>query len=264
MSNLLYEIIDEKSILGNKYIFHHFSLKEYYQNEAKFDEFLHQAISRGIKSEKDLLEEASQYGEWSEKDQNTLDQLSKSIQTYTEKRDKQKDIITRNQFSARIQQLIDQREDYIKRYKKITELSAETFANQRQTISMIESYVTDLHNTPISSEDKEFALIIGLFYEKINKLTDIKVLANTAYNENFFDLFYIHERDPGSIFQKSGFHLTVFQKNLIYFAKVIYNKLKNSLDMPEETKKDGWAILQYKDKKEEKQEKRAKTKQDFI
>jgi len=89
-----------------------------------------------------------------------------------------------------------------------------------------------------------------------SKLVNKENLLKAAYTPYFFDLVYMAE-SPLEIFPDPLNKMTVFQKDLLFYAHVLSCKLKN-MDIPNGIRSDAIAIYNFKPKDES-----ANKKEDF-
>jgi len=254
MSEILIEILSEETPLevnGKLYLFKHFTLKDYLLNQKYYSLYYNQAISRGLKSEKDLINDAIKDNCWSESDEQTLVNISKQITKYKQIKDNQKDFILKNQTQAQIDSMTIEQEDLIKRKKDICQLSAEFYAEKKRSSKLIGISVFD-PDTNCYIDEEYIDNVMSKFYDSVYKLLNSDDVITAAYTNDFFDLYNIHEKEPSKIFNKSGYELTLFQKNIILIAKMLMNKLKNCYEMPDNIKSDAIKILKFDQEKEKK------------
>lgn len=250
VSSLIGEIIEGKSKISDEYFLKHFTIKQFNSLNIKKAEIYENAIFRGIKSEERLLADAKKDGVWTQSDYDTFKSLKDDIQKYQKLHDKTEDYITRQQFKGRVEFLKEQLKDLDNRYQEIVSVSAESYCEQKSSFYLIQNSVYRSDEKQLDYE--EIQKVAPQFFDTFNKLMDYEMLVKAAYNNIFFEVFIIHEKSPHLIFDRNGFDMTIFQKNIIHLARNILSKLKNCYDMPDDIKDDPMAILKYDPEKNKK------------
>ena len=88
-------------------------------------------------------------------------------------------------------------------------------------------------------------------FEKLSSLFDQNNMLRSAYNNYFFDLFIVQQKNPLKLFGKKAKDITLFQSRLMSYANVLLNKMRNALkDIPEEVIADPIKLYLYKEEKE--------------
>jgi len=236
---------------GHTYYLKHFSVFGQLNLSEFESEAFKSALKKGIKSKNDLLNEAKKRGYWSDQDESDIKNLKWLISKSEEALVKISDYNVRKSMKENIQKDIDKLNEIQGKRESITSHCAENLAlRKRNSRTVLQNIFKDEKMTQKIDEDDlfEFSHIISA---KIDLFSNIENLLKMAYSPSFFDLYSLMYRDPLKIFNKDIYNITQWQKSLLFFASVIFNKLKN-LDMPDDVKEDPLKI--YKFKPSEKQE----------
>ena len=77
-------------------------------------------------------------------------------------------------------------------------------------------------------------------------------MLKAAYSTSFFDLFFIYD-SLDKIFNKNIYELSIFQKELLGYGKVLYSKMTKIANIPESVKNDPLKLYFYEEKMTEKE-----------
>jgi hypothetical protein len=212
-------------------------------------EAFNSALKNGIKKESDLLKVAEDKGFWSKKDEESIKNLKWMISKSETAAGKIVDLNMRLPFEKRIGDQKKELSELENRRGGIINHSAEKLAARKRTSkTLMENIFLDESMTQLIDEDDLF-YVSDAINHKVDKLCSLNNILRMAYNPAFFDYFTVCYRDPMSLIKKDIFSVTQWQKNLIFYASTLLNKLK-SLSMPDEVREDAVSLYNFKEKDE--------------
>jgi len=232
---------------GRDFYFRHFTLLDALQMDEEYDKALAHAQRSGIKSEKELIEQAIKRKSWSIQKEEEIKSLEWTIDKMILAEKKMSDAHMKKSALASIDAKRNAIKDIQEQRKKITSYSAENLSESRRIKYLVEStcFKDRGFSEPVD-EDLFFEHSIACF-SKIGEFNDKNFILNVAYNTAFFELFVLSYRQPEVLFKNAGLGLTVFQKNLLVYANSLLNKFKN-VSIPDNIAKDPVKILEYDEK----------------
>jgi hypothetical protein len=257
--SLLGDILKGRSLLrgssGKAYL-KHLSIMEQIDLDEFEDESFEEAIASGVKSEGELLKRAEELGIWSKKKEDNI----KANQIIIEKTEKNIKESVQLKFISILEKTLEsvQKEQKILKEQrdKITSYSAESLASNQRIRKMLEK---SLFEDKLCTKKISASKMSDFSYEAISKWVSFynqEDLARAAYEDTFFEAFVYQNRNPLQLFDGDFKNMTVFQSKLLTYAGVIFNKIKNSSNMPKEAYDDPIKIIKHDDKAaEEKKEK---------
>lgn len=255
--NITSEILEGLSPLvsgGESFFFAHPTIKQKLKDFQINEKCKKEGAKKGIKTEEQLIESAIKYGSWSEEKEDKIEDLMWLVEKTQLSIDKLSDpnLIKHNQktvdgYKEELESLNEER-------SKITYMSLESYALSRSHQICCERDCYYLSN----GEQKQ--LLDGLskkllpsYIKCYSRLVDRDNLIKAAYTPYFFDLVYIAE-SPLELFPDGLKTMTVFQKDLLFYAHVLSSKLKN-MDIPDGIRNDPIAIYNFKPKDKSENEK---------
>lgn len=254
-SEILGEIIQgvsEIPLNGDVYFFKHPSVADRLcisKIEAKQSE---RGKLLGFLPKEDMVKKAIESGKWSDELEEETSKLKWLIAA--EKRNLKK-------FSE--PSLISELEGSIKRHEE----EIESLANRRAKLSVgcLEDYVSSKLPAELcrqelyvddsfsrSVDDETARKLLYPYIKKISDLTDRDSLLKAAYQSSFFDLFFIYD-SLDKVFDKNIYSLSIFQKELMGYGRVLYSKLTKIPNIPDGTKNDPLKLYFYEEKMTEKE-----------
>lgn len=246
-SSVLLEVLRGYSVLecGNRDVFFkHFYYCDYLELDEYESKQLRIAKRSGIKTEEELIQNAISKNYWS----NNLEEKIQSLQWMISKSEKAsskiKDNIQKAAFEKSIKKQRDELTELKNRRLAIVQYSAENCANSKRSSKLLKGslFYDKEFSKPLAEED--LSLVIDDFKVKLSHLNSEDNLLRAAFESSFFDIFSMSYRDPLSIIKRDIFNITVLQKNLLAYANLLLNKLKN-VDMPDDVKQDPKKILEF-------------------
>lgn len=247
LSLVLLEVLRGYSVFsakGKKFYFKHFLVSENLALDEFEQEEFEQAQRDGIKSEKDLIKDAIEKKYWSKTFEDKIESLKWTINKAEIAASKINDNIQKQAFNSSIQKQRDELSDLELRRSNIIRYSAENCASHKKNIRLIETSVFLDKELTIAANLDEAYLIMPDLNKKLADLSNEHNLIKAAYINSFFELYSLSYRDPLALIKKDLFTITVLQKNLLMYASIILNRLKN-VDMPEDIKNDPIKIIKY-------------------
>ena len=250
-SQVLLEIARGYSIFTvnkKKYYFRHFSIEDM----LELDEFettqLGVAKKKGIKSETELIKNAMKYGSWTQQEEDKISSLEWTISNSTRILNKINDPISRKSFSDQIEGQRGEVNTLLEKKNKISSYSAETLAQQKRLSKMILNSLFYDKEFETKVEDQDIESLGGLIFSKFAELANKDNLLKASFLTYFFDVF-MSTKNSLSLFNSDFMGLTIFQKGLISYSRVLLNKIKNT-KIPEEIYGDPVKMFDYEEKEE--------------
>ena len=249
-NSALIDIVRGYSIIyvnSKKFYFKHLTLRDYIFLDEKYEEYINDAQRSGIKTEDEIIALAIKNNYWSINKEEEIKSLDWSIKKLDQARIKMSDPMQKYLIKGNI----NEKELALKKIKedraKISSYSAESFAqNKKIRELMLLTFFKDQNFEEPLGEMQSYEYIYELF-DKMSELLDKKNILNAAYSTSFFELFVLNYRQPHIVFDKSGFNLTIYQKNILVYANSLLNKFKN-VSIPDEILDDPVKIFDYIEK----------------
>lgn len=257
--NIISEILEGVSpftVNGETFFFKHPTIKEKLKDYQINVESEAEGKKRGIKTEEELIDQAIRSGSWSKENEDKIEDLQWLVEKTESSISKLSD-----------PNLVKHNEKTVDGYKKelssleldrskITYMSLENYALSRSHKICCERdcYYID-NNEKKSLKTDSDRNILGGYIQSYANLLKKDNLIKAAYTPVYFDLVYMAE-SPLQLYPEGLEKITVFQKDLLFYAHVLSSKLKN-LEIPDGIRNDPIAIFKYKpkeqsvDKKEE-------------
>lgn len=214
----------------------------------------------GLLSSEELLNKAIESKVWTEDDEAELKELRRYI---GRKRDSVKSLSDPNLIKV-YQTQVENDENRIKelRAKKenISAFSLENFVRTKAPAESFKKYVFKDPSFKQSAEDDLCNDLIMSYITSYSELCNLDNMLKCSYNPLFFDLVFLQSSSDGSdllsIFKKDLYEITLFQKDLLIFAKILNSKIMNLSDIPNHIKEDPIKLYHYKPPDEDNKKKR--------
>lgn len=266
--SLLLEILEEKSPLyigDHTFYFKHMTALELLRIERVYEDSVNLSSSLGIKTRKEMVDEAIEAGRWDKRKEEEekallyqIEKLEKQIEVVEEEFDGKIEGLKRIQLSPLELQIKKLRDDITRIDEQravFCEGSAEEMADQLRTQAILRGTLfcdESLSSSLLDNFQRHQRRLPAIFEEMRKKQVELnsrpKLLA-TAYAPSFFNIFIALSESPEYIFKKSGVEMTLPQRDLLTYAKVLYNKLTNYPDIPEKDRTNPIALYNYKPQK---------------
>lgn len=206
----------------------------------------------GFLTKDELLERAIGVGAWSK----DLEEDIRMLKWVAERREAQLKKLSDPSMKAELEKSIEKdKEELLELSKRRAKLS----------IGSLEDYVFSKLPTDLCCNEvfygKDFATkiedslkksLITPYLEKNSELTERNNMLKAVYSTSFFDLFFIYSSFD-EIFKKDIYGLTIFQKELIGYGRVLYSKLTKIANIPESVKNDPLKLYFYEEKMTDKE-----------
>lgn len=248
--SILGDIIRGYSVLrsGEKKAFlKHLSILEQVELEEFEAESFEEAIVAGVKSEEQLLERAAELGVWTKKDEDDLEGSKWQVEKTESNAKKITNDLVREGMLSNIKDLKKNIQKQEEKREKVVGFSAESLATNKRATEMIRKslFLDKKFKKKIKKEDcKEF--IIPAFL-KLKNFYDRDLMLNAAYEDMFFEVFVVQQKNPVMLFGKSLKDITLNQSRLLAFANGLLQKLKSIPNIPKRIMKDPALLFDYVD-----------------
>ena len=263
---IISEILEGVSPLelgGETFFFKHPTIKQKLKDFEINKQCIKDGKKRGIKTEKELIEFATQRGSWSKEKEEKIEDLNWLIEKTEASVSKLSDpnLIKHNENT--LDGYKEQLKELNKERSKIVYMSVESYALTRMHQICCERDCYLLHKGKKKKiSDSLLKVLLPVYIEKYSKLMNVDGILKAAYNPYFFDLVYISE-SPLEIFPDGLETMTIFQKDLIFYAKILSSKIKN-MDIPDNIKNDPIAIYNFKQKDQSENQKEEFNARKFV
>jgi hypothetical protein len=236
---------------NHEFYFKHFTLSEILLIEETYDFYLRSAKKAGIKTEKEIIDSAIKNGYWTIDKEEEIKSLKWMMTKLVEAEKKMNDPIQKLSLKQNVESKSKDLEKLKNEKDLLVKFSAENFAQNKKFKNLIANcFFKDKSFTEPVSEEESIIYHSELF-NKMSDLNSKEIIVYSAYNPSFFELMSLHYRQPHVIFNKSGFDLTIYQKNILIYANSLLNKFKN-YSIPDSILEDPIKILDYVEKEDAK------------
>jgi hypothetical protein len=266
--HLLKEIIDGFSpyFVGESQRFiKHQSFADLVDFEQTYQRYYDRAVKRGLPSEAEILDSLKHDDIWSDKD-------DKQIETQTfflESLIKNKKNIFLKSALKRINQQIDEAQEKLNelnnKKNSLLSNSAEKYAlNRANDYYMFNSfYKTKKLDEPLYSQEefeeleaKDVTTLVSIYNEFHSNFSE-KNIQNLAI-QDFYKIYYSFSESPIDFFGVPVVKLNNFQLNLLIYTRIFKNIFESHDNIPESTKTDPSALLDYANSSEVREEAKSK------
>lgn len=230
---------------GKTLFFKHFTYLENLALDEYEREQLEYAKIKGIKTEQQLIEEAISKKYWDLKSEEKISSLKWVISKTEASIEKVSDNNQKRVFQASISKQKKELGDLQNGRDKLIEYSAESFALGKRNVKLIQEAFFYDKNLTKNVEEKDYSDYLPLLQSRLSSLSKEDNLIKASYQASFFDLYSLSSKDPLKLIQRDVFDITILQKNLLVYASILLNKLKN-LSVPDEVRKDPMRLIKFK------------------
>ena len=259
--NIISEILEGVSPLeysGETIFFKHPTVKEKLKDFQIIEECKKDGAKKGIKSEEQLIQTAIRSHSWSEENEDKI----KDLQWLIEKSEASISKLSDPNLINHNQQTVD---GYKKELNDLNESRSKIVNTSLENYSLSRSHVIFCERDCYYIKKGKKKNLTGGFSKQIlwdyihcySKLSNKESLIKASYTSYFFDLVYMSE-SPLEIFPDPLKNITIFQKDLLFYANILSSKLKN-LEIPESIVKDPLALYYFKPEDKSKKDKDFKT-----
>ncbi len=250
--NIISEILEGVSPFthnGETFFFKHPTIKEKLKDYEINTESEEEGKKRGIKTEQELIDQAIRSGSWSKENEDKIEDL----QWLVEKTESSISKLSDPNLVKHNQKTIDGYKQELSSLQlgrsKITYMSLENYALSRSHKICCERDCYYIHkNEKKNLKTNSDRNILGSYIKVYGNLLVKDNLIKAAYTPVYFDLVYM-AASPLELYPEGLEKITVFQKDLLFYAHVLCSKLKN-LDIPDGIRNDAIALYNYKPKEE--------------
>ena len=227
-------------------------------NEA-YEEYFNKAKSKGVMTEKELLETLEEQGVWTQEDEDLFDK--KEIEAANLKKTAANLIVKaqRKSFEKRIKDLEKTLSKHREKRASLVRNTAEEYAEKRANeIFMFNSLFKDKEFKELFFSQEDFdhlnKIELGKVYIEYNNSTkefsqdNIRQISIEPFFTSLFNLF---DKDVSNFYGKSVFDLTYYQINLLNYGK-LFSKIFENKEIPKAIHRDAKKILDYLDESETK------------
>ena len=230
-----------------------------------YEEYYNKATSKGVMTEKELLETLEEQEVWSSKDENLFEK--KEIEMENLKKTSANLIVKaqRNSFEKRIKDLEETLLKHRNKRNSLVKNTAEEYASKRANeIFMFNSLFKDREFKEMFFSEEEFDNLnkielseVYIEYNKSIEMFSQENIRQLSIESFFTSLFNLFDKDVSNFYGKEVFDLSYYQINLLNYGK-LFVKIFENKEIPKGIQKDAGKILEYLEESETKK-KAAKT-----
>lgn len=244
---VLGEIIDgysEFELNGSSFYFKHPSVSNRLGLESVKRSLVKRAKEIGLLTEEEMLQNAINSGKWSKDKDDEIDSLEWVIDSKRNQVKTMQDPSLKGELERSAKRDEEELFALINEKTSLCGLTLERYVSSKLPYLLCsqEVFKDAFFNQKIDESLVKNATTI--YADKCGELSDKKTLIDAAFNHKFFDLFFIYE-NMDNIFGKSIYDLTVFQRDLLGYGKVLYSKLTQIADIPPAVKKNPHKLYVY-------------------
>lgn len=223
------------------------------------------AQNKGLPTEAEIFEGLEKEGIWSKQDDSEIEQQ----QFYVESLNKNKKNVflksAISQMNNQIKEAEDKLNDLKNKKRDLTSNCCEMYAlNRANDFYMFNSFFKDPGlNVPLYTQEqfeyvttKEVSKLVrayNVFHDRF-KESRIKNMAI----QDFYKVYYSFSENSNDFFGKPILELTNFQLSLILYTRIFKNIFEQHSDIPDKTKEDPDALLDYANSSEKRDEAKQK------
>lgn len=253
-------------IKGKKSLIKHFDLRAQTAVDAYYQEIYEDAQEKGLLTEAELLEQLLKDDIWSKKEEGNLKELKRKLKGAHTTMAKLASAAMRDSLQQSIERIEEQIAEAEHKKGSLIENTCEQFSEKKSSDLVVKlAFYKEDKVTPFYS-DEDFDLLeradilhlIGIHNAACKDLNS-DTLREIALADFFTAYFSLVDSDPSKFFDKPIHQLTFFQVNLLSYARIYSNILKN-MDPPEHIRHDPDRLLSFaqsQNKKREAQERKA-------
>jgi hypothetical protein len=230
----------------------HFSIRDQRYIHKFYTKYKNIAESKGIPSEKEMLDSLIEDGIWTQEDEIRIAHLMQEIDGLKQS---QKVTILPSKKNSMQKSIESKTRDLLFLKNKKHELigrTSESYASQRSNEEFIRyliykdqeckhHYFTDADFAAVSEED--LAYFVNCNNEISQRLNERNI--QNVVLRDFFNMYMSQTEDVSSFYGKPIIELSMFQLKLAIYSKIFFNIFQYHDDIPERIKKDPEAILNF-------------------
>lgn len=234
----------------------HFSIRDQRYIHRFYNKYKSIAESKGIPSEKEMLNSLREDGLWSDDDDRNIINLEQEIDGL---RSSKKNSFLPSQ-KQNIQKTIESKQlelyFFLNKKAEIVGKTSEKYGSQRSNEEFIRyliysdpqcsrHFFTDEQFADLSEEEVEF-------FTKENDAIAKRLNESNIQNvvlRDFFNMYISQTEDVSSFYGKPVIELSVYQLKLAIYARIFFNMFQYHEDIPERMKQDPEAIFDFVERK---------------
>lgn len=234
----------------------HFSIRDQRYIHRFYNKYKSIAESKGIPSEKEMLDSLREDGLWGDDDDRKIIDLEQEIEGL--QNSKRASFLPSQK--KHIQETIESKHRelyfFINKKAELVGRTSERYGSQRSNEEFIryliykdsrclEHFFTDEEFADLSEEDVSF-------FVKENDAVSQRLNENNIQHtvlRDFFNMYMSQTEDVSSFYGKPIIELSVYQLKLAIYARVFFNMFQYHEDIPERMKKDPAAIFDFVERK---------------
>ena len=238
-------------IKGQKAFIRHFNLETQTVVDSYYKEVYAAVREKGLMTEEELLSQLEEDGTWTKKEEDEIKDLQRKLEgnysTLSKALNKDMKVLLEKNISE-LEELVNE-----KKLKKqgLLHNTCEEVADKKSSDLVVQlSFVKEDKETLVYNEEdfallerEEIVALISLYNSEAKYLTGdtIKKISVADFFTSYYSLV---ENDPSRFFNKPIHELTFFQVNLLTYARVFGNILKN-LDPPDHIRENPDKLLSF-------------------
>lgn len=207
----------------------------------------------GLKTKEENIKCAILAGYWS-------DELEKEVEVLKWSIDKKKNSIKtlsepslKNSLEDSIRRDSDELFALEERRRRLQGISVEDYVSVKLPFFLCSQEVYQDPKFEHKTSELDVKSLVEPYIRKNADLTNRNTLLGAVYSPNFFDLFFIYD-SLDKIFDKNIYQLSIFQRELMGYGKVLHSKLTKIMNIPEAVKNDPLRLYFYEEKDGKKEE----------
>lgn len=223
------------------------------------------AQSKGLPTEAEIFENLEKEGMWSRQDDSEIEQQEFYVESLNKNK---KNVYLKSAIDQMNKQIKDAEEKLSTLKSKKRDLSSnccETYAlNRANDFYMFNSFFKDSKlEVPLYTQEefeyvttKEVSKLVRIYNEFHDRFKESSV-KNLAI-QDFYKVYYSFSESSNDFFGKPILELTNFQLSLILYTRIFKNIFEQHSDIPDKTKQDPDALLDYANSSEKRDEAKQK------
>lgn len=253
--NILGEIIRGYSKLSSKgrtFFFKHPSVSDRL-NIGEYESYLKERGREiGLLDKDQLLSRALSLGAWTKDYDDSLNSIQWTVDKKRESIKTLSDPSLKSSMQLSLERDEKELDELLNKKHKIQSPSLEDYVSLKLPYLLNRREVFFNENMTEQIDEETSKEIISLYAEKNSELLNRKNLLISAYSPNFFDLFFIYT-SVDNIFNRNIYNLSIFQKELLAYGRILHSKLTNIQKIPDAVKNDPLKLYLFEEKMTQKE-----------
>lgn len=265
---ILKEIVQGFSpyFLGEKkHYIKHQSTSDIVDFDDVYQVYYDKARNKGLPTEAEIFEDLEKEGMWSKQDDTEIEQQEFYVESLNKNK---KNVYLKSaidQMNKQIQEAEEKLDDLKTKKRNLASNCCETYAlNRANDFYMFNSFFKDTElKVPLYTQEefehvttREVSKLVKIYNEFHDRFKEssIKHLAI----QDFYKVYYSFSESSRDFFGKPILQLTNFQLSLILYTRIFKNIFEQHSDIPDKTKQDPDALLDYANSSEKRDEAKQK------